>query len=171
MKLLLAIIAFVAVVSVRAQTVATTANVLHPIMKDPSQRNAPTSLNQGDPSLSADLRAPVTHGATALPLARSAQPTEIIAKIDASLAASKISLVGTISGIKGRLYVTNIGSQEVTPLAQFAVCNQKGLQIGSTTKTGAPLQPNDVERLDVIATNANAVDLRLMKLSASSEKK
>ena len=169
MKLLLAIVFLVAVLSVRAQTVATTANVLHPIMKDPNHRYAPTSLDQ-DPSLKADL---MSSGPTSLPArpaaylpAQPVRPAEIVARIDASLAASRISLLGTVSGIKGRFYVTNIGSQTVVPLAQFAVCDQKGFQVGSAAKTGQPLEPNEVEKMEVLATNLNAVDVKLVKLSA-----
>jgi hypothetical protein len=171
MKLLLAIVFLVAAFSVGAQTVANPYQVLHPIMKDPNKRNAPTSLDR-DPSEKADLQptAPTTRPA-ALPPAQPAKPAEIVARIDAGLAASKISLLGTVNGIKGRLYVTNIGSQVVIPLAQFAVCDQKGFQVGSTAKTGQPLEPNDVEKIEVLATNLNAVDLKLVKLTAGALKK
>jgi hypothetical protein len=174
MKLLPAIIIFfVAAFSVRAQTVANTSNVLHPILKDPSKRNAPTSLDQ-DPSVSAEFRASSPTRPATLPGAQPiapAKPAEIVAKIDSSLAASTISLIGTVNGIKGRFYVTNIGSGMVVPLAQFAVCNEKGFQIGSTAKTGGPLAPNDAEKIEVLATNFNAVSLKLMKLTADTEKK
>jgi hypothetical protein len=173
MKLLPAIIFLVAALSVRAQTVANTSNVLHPLIKnirDPNQRNAPSSLDQ-DPSMSADLRTAAPSRPAPLPAAQPAKPAEIIARIDAGLAVSQISLIGTVNGLKGRLYVTNIGSQEVIPLALFAVCNQKGFQIGSTAKTGQPLAPSDAEKIEVLATNLNAVDLKLMKLTAGSEKK
>jgi len=174
MKLLLAILFLVAAFSGGAQTVANPYQVLHPIMKDPNKRNAPTSLDQ-DPSEKADLEATApTHRPArpaALPPAQPAKPAEIIARIDAGLAASKISLLGTVNGIKGRLYVTNIGSQMVIPLAQFAVCDQKGFQVGSTAKTGQPLAPNDVEKIEVLATNLNAVDLKFVKLTAGSGKK
>jgi hypothetical protein len=172
MKLLLAMIFFVAALSVRAQTVANTSNVLHPIMKDPNHRNAPTSLDQ-DPSEKAAFQSPGPARPAPLPPAQiqPAKPAAIVAHIDSSLAASKISLIGTVSGIKGRLYVTNIGSAVVTPLAQFAVCDQKGFQVGSTTKAGEPLEPNGFEKIEVLATNLNAVDLKLMKLTAGSEKK
>jgi hypothetical protein len=169
MKLLLAMILFVAALSVRGQTVATTANALRPIMKDPSKRNAPTSLDR-DPAEKASLQ--YTPAARPSSLAASAaKPVEIVARIDAGLAVSKISLLGTVNGIKGRLYVTNIGSQEVTPLAQFAVCDQKGRQIGSATKTGQPLAPNEGEKIEVLATNLNATDLKLIKVTAGSEGK
>jgi hypothetical protein len=172
MKLLLAILFLVAALSVRAQTVANPSNVLHPLIKDihdPSQRMAPTSLNR-NPSLNDE---PGTAPSRATPLSpgQPAKPAEIIARIDAGLAASPISLIGTVSGLKGKLYVTNVGSQEVIPRVQFAVCNQKGFQIGSATKVGQPLGPNEAEKIEVLATNLNAVDLKLMKLTAGSEKK
>jgi hypothetical protein len=171
MKLLLAMVFLVAAFSVGAQTVANPYQVLHPIMKDPNKRNAPTSLDR-DPGEKADLEGTTpTTRPVAPPPAQPAQPAEIVARIDARLAASKISLLGTVNGIKGRFYVTNIGSQVVIPLAQFAVCDQKGFQIGSTAKTGQPLAPNDVEKMEVLATNLNAVDLKLVKLTAGSGKK
>jgi hypothetical protein len=174
MKLLLAIVFivfFVAAFSVGAQTVVTPYQALHPIMKDPNKRNAPTSLDQ-DPSEKADLQpaAPPARPAP-LPPAQPAKPVAIVARIDAGLAASKISLLGTVNGIKGRLYVTNIGSQMIIPLAQFAVCDQKGFQVGSTAQTGQPLAPNEAEKIEVLATNLNAVDLKLVKLTAAPEKK
>jgi hypothetical protein len=172
MKSLAAIILLTSALFVGAQTVATTANVLHPIRKDPNQHNAPTSLDR-DPSEKASLLQPTAaRPATAASApAQPAKPAEIVARIDAGLAASKISLVGTVNGIKGRLSVTNIGSQMITPSAQFAICDQKGFQIGSIAKTGQPLSPNDTEKIEVLANNINAVDLKLMKLTAGSEAK
>jgi hypothetical protein len=164
----------IAAFAVRAQTVANPYQVLHPIMKDPNKRNAPTSLDR-DPAEKADLEgtAPTRRPAhsSALPPAQPARPVEIIARIDAGLAVSEISLLGTVNGLKGRFYVTNIGSQVVTPLAQLAVCDQKGFQVGSTARTGQPLAPNDAEKMEVLATNLNAVDLKLMKLTAGPGKK
>jgi len=170
MKLLLAILFLVAALTVRAQTVANTSNMLHPLTKNSGQRNAPSSLDQ-DPSMNPDLRAANPARPTPLPPAKPApvKAAEIIARIDAGLAASPISLLGTVSGLKGRLYVTNMGSQEITPLVQFAVCNQKGFQIGTATKTGQALAPNNAERIEVVATNLSAVDLKLMKLTAAKK--
>jgi len=173
MKLLLAILLLVGAFSAGAQTVITPYQALHPIIKDRNNRNAPTSLDR-DPSEKASLQPADPTRPAALSSAQPAQPAkpvEIVARIDAGLAASKISLLGTVNGIKGRLYVTNIGSQMVVPLAQFAVCDEKGFQVGSTAKTGQPLAPNDVEKIEVLATNLNAVDLKLVKLTAGSGKK
>jgi hypothetical protein len=152
----------------RAQTVATTANVLHPLKK--LGPNGLSSVNQ-DPSMAREYRnaPPPTRQLYYPPASRpaaAAEPTVIVAKVDAELAASKISLIGTINGLKGTLYVTNLGSQVVTPQVQLALCNVKGLKIGSTSKNGEPLAPNDSEKIEVLATNLTAVDLKLMKLTA-----
>jgi hypothetical protein len=160
--LFLCIVAFAA----RAQTVATTANVLHPISKDPNHRNAISSVDR-DPDEKAALNqsaAPARPAAVA-PV-QPVKPVEIVARVDSGLAVSKLSLIGTLRGLKGRLYVTNTGSVTVTPLAQFAVRDQKGLQIGSTSKSGEPLAPNESEKIEVVATNLDAVDLKLVKMSA-----
>ncbi len=154
-----------------AQTVATTANVLHPLKKFGT--NGISSLNQ-DPSLAPEYRNSRStfqpHYNSATPAAdpgSAAAPTVIVAKVDADLAASKISLIGTIDGLKGSLYVTNLGSQMVTPRVQLALCNLKGVRIGVTAKDGDPLAPNESEKIDVLATNISAVDLKLMKLTAA----
>lgn len=165
MKSLYISLIFVAAFSVRGQTVANTYNVLHPLTKnspDGTARYAPTSLNQM-PSERASLQSTPyrpSSGAAAQPV----KPAEIVARIDTSLAASKISLIGTVSGLKGKLYVTNIGSTVITPQAMFMVCNEKGYQIGSASKTAAALAPNESEKIEIIATNLSAADLKLVKL-------
>jgi len=173
MRRWLAILFFAGAFPLLAQTVATPYRVLHPIMKDPTHRYAPTSLDQ-DPSEA--LPPPAARSAP--PAARSApgvatgaaRPVEVVAKIEAGLAVSKITLMGTIDGLKGRFYVTNLGPSTVTPRAQLAVCDPKGFQLGSTSKTGAALAPNEEEKIEVLATNLNAVDLKLMKLTGSQNK-
>jgi hypothetical protein len=169
MKLLLAILFLIGACSVRAQTTVTPFQALHPIMKDPNKRNAPSSLDQDSGDI-ADMRRTSPNRPSVPTAAQPAKPVEIVARIDVSLAASAISLIGTVNGIKGKIYVTNIGSLMITPLAQFAVCDQKGFQIGMLAKTGTPLAPEDTERIDVLATNLNAVDLKLMKLVGSGKK-
>ena len=161
-----------------AQTVATTANVLHPILKnsqdpsDPTKRYAPSSINQ-DPAMAREFRnaptraVPNYNSPTALAPANPAEPPLIVARIDAALAVSKISLIGTIDGLKGRLYVTNVGSQIVTPQAQFAVCNLKGFKIAAASKNGEALAPNDSEKIEIVATNLGAADLKLIKITAA----
>src|ERR1700722_6294140 len=172
MKTVSTIVFLIAALSVRGQTVATTSRVRHPIMKALDHRDAPTSLNQ-DPSMKREFanqapgRPQPGHPALVAPavVLLPAKPGEVVGRIDSILAASPVSLIGTISGIKGKLYVTNIGTETVTPVAQFAVCNQKGYQIGTTAKIGSALAPNETEKIEVLATNLNAVDLKLMKLS------
>jgi hypothetical protein len=95
-----------------------------------------------------------------------AKPTEIVARIDAGLAASKINLLGRVDGLKGSLYVTNVGQQAVSPSLRFAVCDRNAAQIGTAVKTGGQLMPNGFEKIEVLATNLGAADLKLMRLSA-----
>jgi hypothetical protein len=174
MKPLLITVFLIAAFAVRAQTTVTPYQALHPIMKDRNKRNAPTSLDR-DPSEKADLEAsaPTRQPGrpAAFPPAQPAKPVEIVARIDAGLAASRISLLGTVHGLKGGFYVTNLSPAMITPLAQFAVCDLNGFQVGSTARTGPPLAPNDAEKIEVLATNFNAVDLKLVKLTASPAKK
>jgi hypothetical protein len=158
----------------QGQVASSPMSLLHPIMKDPNKRNAPTSLDR-DPSLAGDLnqnQAP--NRPTALPAAaqqsQPAQPAVIVTKIDPGLAGSKLALIATMNGIKGTIYVTNTGAQEITPVVQVAVCDQKGFKVGLASKTGAALAPNADERIVVLATNLNATDLKLMRLTSVGAK-
>lgn len=167
MKLLVAIFFFASLVAGRAQTVANTHNVLHPLTK--LGPNGLTSLKQ-DPSLANEYRNTSTRAIPTYypnPSAQPAIPTEIVAKVDPSFSASKVSVIGAIAGLKGSLYVTNIGDKVATPHIQLAVCNLKGFPIGSAIKDGQPLAPNESEKIDVLATNADAVDLKLLRLTAA----
>lgn len=151
----------------QGQTVANTYNVLHPLTKnspDGTARYAPTSVDQNH-MRQAGLQSPSSSPAARAAAAPAAKPSEIVARIDSSLAASKISLIGTVTGLKGKLSVTNIGTSVVSPQAMFAVCDQKGFQIGSAMKTASPLAPNESEKIEIIATNLNAADLKLVKLA------
>jgi hypothetical protein len=176
MRALIVVLFAAAAVSAGAQTVANTYNVLHPIMKDPNHRNAPTSLDRNHPldsdqqdktSQRSAAAAKVAAKPAATPAAPAA-PAPIVPKIDPSLTASAIKTIGTISGIKGKMDVKNNGSKAATPQAQFAVCNSKGFQIGSVTKSGTELEPGESGQIEVLATNTSAVDLKLMKLSIGS---
>ena len=89
-----------------------------------------------------------------------------MAKIDAGLTTSKISILGTVKGLKGRIFVTNTSSQVLRPTAQFAVLDQRGAQIGTASMDGMALASGDTEKIEVLATNADAADLKLMKLAA-----
>jgi hypothetical protein len=168
MRSLLAILLLVPAIIVEAQTVATTANVLHPIMKDPNKRLAPTSLDR-DPSTKAEFMTPTpkARGAAARAATAPAKPLEIVAQIDGTLTTGTISLIGTISGLKGRLYVTNTGSQVVVPKVQIAFCDRNGLKIGTTAKTGEAIAPNGAEKIEILATNVSTVDMKLIRLSGS----
>jgi len=149
--------------------------LLHPIMKDPNQRNAPTSLDR-DPSLTRDLnmngtrnRSPyraATYPAAAQP-AQPAQPAAIVARIDSNLTASRLAMIGTVKGLKGTIYVTNVGSREITPVVELAVCDPAGIKIATASKTGDALAPNADERIVVLATNLNAADFKLMRVSGA----
>jgi hypothetical protein len=145
--------------------------LVHPILKDPNKRLAPTSLDR-DPSLLADPNSnPAPNRSAAHPAAaQPAQPPVIVAKIDAGLVASKVAMIDTISGIKGTLYVTNMGAQEVTPVVQMAVCDQKGFKLAVASKTGAALAPNGNEKIVILGTNLNAAEFKLMRLTSVGAK-
>jgi hypothetical protein len=155
-------------ISSQGQVASSPMQLLHPILKDPNKRNAPTSLDRY-PGLAQDPNQnqnPAPNRPAARPAA--AQPMEpavIVAKIDSGLAASKLAMMGTVNGIKGTIYVTNTGAQEITPVVQLAVCDQKGFKLGLASKTGAVLAPNADEKIVVLATNLNATDLKLLHLT------
>jgi hypothetical protein len=155
------------------QVASSPMQLLHPILKDPNHRNAPTSLNQDPALLKEYSQNPNSNPNRSAALPASAQPTQpavIVAKIDSGLAASTLTLMGTINGLKGTIYVTNTGTQEITPMVQLAVCDQKGFKVGLASKTGAALAPNAGERIVVLATNLNAAELKLMHLTTVSAK-
>lgn len=168
MKSLLAIVLFATALSVRAQVAINPFQALHPIMKDPNNRNAPTSLNQ-DPDAAQEYQRNSVKRQAPTPSSPSAQPPKpfsVVARIDDIFAVSPISLLGTVNGLKGRLYVTNIGTGTASPTALFAVCDQKGFLIGTSTKAGGALGPNDFEKIEILATNLNATDVKLVKMTA-----
>jgi hypothetical protein len=161
----------------QAQSASSPTQLVHPILKDPNNRNAPTSLDR-DPSLLQDpapAPAPHPHPAPyrAMPLpvvVQPAQPAVIVAKIDSGLAASKLTMIGTVNGLKGTMYVTNTGPREVTPVLELAICDPKGCKIGAMSKIGDALAPNTNEKIVVLATNLNAADLKLMRLGSANGK-
>jgi len=136
--------------------------LLQPIMKNPNQRNAPSSVTPQDLG-SGPSQAPQQPKVV---LVAPQKPAEIVAKIDAGLSASKITILARITGIKGTLYVTNLTGAPVAPHVDLAVCDRNGFQIGVASKVGNAIDANGNARVDVIATNAGSVDLKLMKLSA-----
>jgi hypothetical protein len=163
-------------VASQGQSATSPTQLVHPVLKDPNKRLAPTSLDR-DPSLLDDQnpkptpsrRAARPAAAPAAPAAP-AEPAVITARIDAGLVASKLAMIGTINGIKGTIYVTNLGEREVTPVVQVAVCDQKGFRMATASKTGAPLAPNANERIVVLGTNLNATELKLMRLTSVGAK-
>jgi hypothetical protein len=153
--------------SSRGQSASSPTQLVHPILKDPNKRFAPTSLDR-DPSLLDDPNSspsPNRPAARPAAAAQPAQPAVIVAKIDSGLAASKLAMIGTMNGVKGTIYVTNMGPQAITPVVQVAVCDQKGFKLGTASKTGAALAPNADERIVVLGTNLNATELKLMRLT------
>jgi hypothetical protein len=155
------------------QSASSPTQLVHPVLKDPNHRYAPTSLDR-DPSLSEDQNQNQIPKASRPGPVRAAvapaQPAVIAAKIDSGLAASKLAMIGTMDGLKGTIYVTNIGAEAVTPVVQLAVCDQKGFKIGTASKSGAPLAPKADERIVIVATNLNATDLKLMRLTSAGAK-
>jgi hypothetical protein len=139
--------------------------LLQPIMKNPNQRNAPSSVGSADlgPGPSAPSQDPK------IILVQPQKPAEIVAKIDPGWAASKITIMARITGIKGTLYVTNLLGAAGTPHVQLAVCDRNGFKIGTAAKVGEPLAAAENERIDIVATNAGSVDLKLMTLSGKGD--
>jgi hypothetical protein len=140
------------------QTAISPYRALHPIMPDPNQRNAPSSVSQSD------------LGSNGTSAASSGQSTGVKTRIDACLMPSKVKILGTIDGIKGTLYVTNISSVSVTPSVQFLVCDSRGNRVGTVSRTGDALAAGDDEKIEVLATNLNAADLKLLKLTVAAAK-
>jgi len=135
--------------------------VLQPIMKNPNQRNAPSSVTPQDLE---DPGSQQSNPQVVVVAAR--KPAVIVAKIDPGLAVSKVTVMARITGIKGTIYVTNLTSAAVEPHTEFAICDRNGFQIGTASKVGPALDASAEERIDVVATNVGSVDLKLMKLSA-----
>jgi hypothetical protein len=135
------------------QTAISPYRALHPIMPDPNQRNAPSSVS------SADLGSNDTSAASS--------KRGLGVRLDPSLMPSKLKVLGTIEGIKGTLYVTNVGPVSVTPSVQLMVCDTRGGKVGMVSKVGEALAAGDSEKIEVLATNLNAADLKLMKLAVA----
>jgi hypothetical protein len=135
------------------QTAISPYRALHPIMPDPNQRNAPSSVT------SADLGSNDTSAAS--------PKRGLAVKVDSALAPSKLKVLGTIDGIKGTLYVTNVGPVVVTPAVQLMVCDTRGGKVGVVSKIGEALAAGENEKIEVLATNLNAADLKLMKLAVA----
>lgn len=105
------------------------------------------------------------------PTAPAPAPTPVAAKagaqaaaIEADLKPSKITLFGKIDGLSGTFFVTNVGSHAVAPFAQLAVLDKNGRVVGWATKSADEIQPKEAAKIQVLATNANAVDLKIVRL-------
>jgi hypothetical protein len=168
------VIAAVAITA-RGQVGSSPMQLLHPILKDPNKRNAPTSLNQ-DPSMPQDLNQGqgqdkgANRLAAHLSSAQPAQPGATVPKIDPGLAASKLAIIGTLNGLRGTIYVTNTAGKEITPVVQLIVCDDKGAKIGVASKTGGALAPDADEKIVLLATNMYATDLKLMRVTSVGAK-
>jgi hypothetical protein len=159
------------VVAAQGQVASSPTKLVHPIIKDPDHRIAPTSLNQDpDAARSQGQNPRPAAGAPRKAAVDPAAPAPIVAKVDAGLTVSPISVIATISGIKGTLYVTNVGPQEITPMVQLAVCDPKGLKVGTASKTGTALAPNSAQKFVIVATNLNAAEFKLMQLTRAATK-
>jgi hypothetical protein len=93
-----------------------------------------------------------------------AQPGAAASAIEADLKPSPITLFGKIAGLSGTFFVTNIGTRAVSPFAQLAVLDKNGKPIGWVTNSAAPLQPKEAAKIQVLATNEGAVDLKIVRL-------
>jgi len=165
------VVVLAGVVASQGQVASSPTKLVHPIIKDPDHRLAPTSLNQDPDAVKSVSQKPSPAAGTPRAAAVDpAAPAPIVAKVDAGLVASPITVIGTMNGIKGTLYVTNVGAQEVTPMVLLAVCDPKGLKVGTTAKTGAALAPNTAEKFVLLATNLNATQLKLMQLTRAGTK-
>ena len=150
-------------VASQGQSATSPTQLVHPVLKDP---NNPSLLDDQNPKPTPSRRA----ACPAAPPAAPAEPSVITAKIDSGLVASKLAMIGTINGIKGTIYVTNLGAREVTPVVQVAVCDQKGFKVGAASKIGAALAPNADEKIVVFGTNLNATELKLTRLTSIGAK-
>jgi hypothetical protein len=135
--------------------------LLQPIMKNPNQRQAPSSVTAADLGGQQQQQAAQQAAAPTEP----PKPAVIVSKIDHGLAVSPVTVIARVTGIKGTIYVTNLSGDQVLPHSQFAVLDRNGVQLGVAKRLGSSLPAYGFERIDVIATNAGGTDLKLMTLS------
>jgi hypothetical protein len=84
--------------------------------------------------------------------------------IEPDLKPSPIKLFGKIDGLSGTLFVTNVGAKAVSPFVQLAVVDKSGKMVGWVTNSGAEIQPKESTKIQVLATNASAVDFKIVRL-------
>ena len=93
-----------------------------------------------------------------------AKPAAQAPAIEPDLKPSTIKLFGKIDGLSGTFFVTNVGNRAVAPFAQLAVLDKSGKPVGWVTNSAGEIQPNEAAKIQVLATNANAVDLKIVRL-------
>ena len=148
------------VVALSARAQPSPYRLLQPIMKNPNQRNAPSSVTAADLGQTPQQQPQQVIVAPAEPR----KPAVIVAKIDHALTVSPVTVIARVNGIKGTIYVTNMTADQVLPHSEFAVIDRNGYQIGVASRLGSSLPAYGSERIDVIATNVGSTDLKLMKL-------
>ena len=175
MKSPLLIVFLVAALSVGAQTVVNPFMALHPIMKDPNKRNAPTSLDQ-DPSEKKDFQqaAPARRCLSFLPFRGSTPATGQAGGNRCQDRSQSCRFLDQPARhgqwIKGRLRDEHrlASGDSAGPICRV---RPEGLSSRLHCQNRPALAPNDAEKIEVLATNLNAVDLKLMKLTTGSGKK
>jgi hypothetical protein len=106
-------------------------------------------------------------GAGPAPVHPAATPAKAVAQapaIEADLKPSPITLFGKIDGLSGTLYVTNIGARTVAPFVQLAVVDKSGKTVGWVTNGAPAIEPKHTAKIQVLATNASAVDFKIVRL-------
>lgn len=93
-----------------------------------------------------------------------AKPAAQAPAIEADLKPSPIKLFGKIDGLAGTFFVTNVGTRAIAPFAQLAVLDKAGKPVGWVTNSAGEIQPKEAAKIQVLATNANAVDLKIVRL-------
>jgi hypothetical protein len=167
MKLFLIATAIFAAAAVQAQTVANTSNVMHPLTKR-NGRHAISSIDN-DPEMAAEFRNNYGQQNGARHKAGEVEKAPaIVAQIDHRLQPSDISIIGTLSGLKCSFNIKNVSAKSEIPKIVLAVCDRKGFKIGTAIKTGAAIAPDETEKIDILATNVDGADVKLMKLTAAS---
>ncbi|MDB6059420.1 MAG: hypothetical protein JWO95_3264 [Verrucomicrobiales bacterium] len=91
-------------------------------------------------------------------------PAAAVPAIEPNLKPSPITLFGKIDGLSGTFFVTNVGTRAVAPFTQLAVLDRSGKPVGWVTNSAAEIQPKEAAKIQVLATNANAVDFKIVRL-------
>ncbi len=149
---------FLAVFAVSSSAQVTARRALQPLTK---QGVIPPTPGQREAAAAAAARA----NAAQTPAPAAAKPgAQAAATIEADLQPSKVTLFGKIEGLSGTLFVTNVGVKAVAPFVQLAVIDKDGRTVGYVTNGAPEIQPKTSEKIQVLATNLNAVDLKIVRL-------